>query len=568
MTQTRTGSPATTAFASQNMNHVFANVWRPKSFDAVIGQSHVVQALTHALSEGRLHHAYLFTGTRGVGKTSLARIFASCLNCEKGPTAKPCLQCQHCEAIAKGAVMDLIEIDAASRTKVEDTRELLESVQYLPSEARYKIYLIDEVHMLSGHSFNALLKTLEEPPSHVIFLLATTDPQKIPVTVLSRCLQFHLHPLSEPFIVQHLAKILKAEKIKFDEQALKLIAKMAAGSVRDALSLLQQAVDCGAGAVSLAETEAMLGFVPEISLAALLHEVAATRAHALFEGIAKLSERVVDFTQMFSAMMTLLHQVAQAQVLGEWEASQEVLALAEALSPEQVQLYYQIAMVGSRDLPYCHDKRQAFEMMLLRMLHFQPIVSESEASAGAFSTSVEEPPTFPVSNGGHEEKRPVVAPQIALKSTEREIKRERASPLSNTDAMQTVSPSSGSEEPLQFSDWETLLQALKLEGTTHLLAQNCSLGQHEADTITLHLEAKFAPMKTEAAEKRLAAALERHFKKPIGLQIILQTTAGQTPSARKQQAEAKRVDTIRDTLMQDAKVKDLLETFDGKLTIE
>ncbi|WKE64438.1 DNA polymerase III subunit gamma/tau [Gallaecimonas kandeliae] len=348
---------------------VLARKWRPQQFSALVGQEHVVRALNNALAQNRLHHAYLFTGTRGVGKTTLARIFAKSLNCETGVTPTPCGQCSTCLEIERGNFVDLIEVDAASRTKVEDTREILDNVQYRPSRGRYKVYLIDEVHMLSRHSFNALLKTLEEPPEHVKFLLATTDPQKLPVTILSRCLQFNLKSLSPELISNHLSYVLGEEQLGFEAPALKLLAKAANGSMRDALSLTDQAIAHGNGQVLLDNVQSMLGTLDNRHAEHLLAAVVAGEGATLLAAIEQVAMMSPDYHGLLGDLLTLLHQAAIAQQLpGTQEEAAE--QLATALSPQQLQLFYQMVLHGRRDLPFCPDPRMALEMTLLRMLAF------------------------------------------------------------------------------------------------------------------------------------------------------------------------------------------------------
>lgn len=356
---------------------VLARKWRPKRFAEMVGQEHVLKALVNALDDDRLHHAYLFTGTRGVGKTSIARLFAKSLNCEQGVSSEPCGQCSACVEIAEGRFVDLIEVDAASRTKVEDTRELLENVQYAPTHGRYKVYLIDEVHMLSNSSFNALLKTLEEPPPHVKFLLATTDPQKLPMTVLSRCLQFNLKNLTAERIQQHLDFVLQAESIPFETAALWLLARSADGSMRDALSLTDQAIAFGAGAVNETDVRAMLGTIDQHLVYRILQQVAAHQPQAVLEAVQSLAEFSPDYQGVLGDIVSLLHRVALAQVvpaavdnsLGDRD---QVLALAQQMRAEEVQLYYQVALMGRKDLPLVPEPREGLEMTLLRMLAFRP----------------------------------------------------------------------------------------------------------------------------------------------------------------------------------------------------
>lgn len=356
---------------------VLARKWRPRSFREMVGQTHVLKALINALDSQRLHHAYLFTGTRGVGKTTIARIIAKCLNCETGITSSPCGECSVCREIDEGRFVDLIEIDAASRTKVEDTRELLDNVQYAPSRGRFKVYLIDEVHMLSSHSFNALLKTLEEPPPYVKFILATTDPQKLPATILSRCLQFSLKNMTPERVVEHLTHVLGAENVPFEDDALWLLGRAADGSMRDAMSLTDQAIAFGEGKVLAADVRAMLGTLDHGQVFDVLHALIEGDAKALLEAVRHLAEQGPDWNGVLSEMLNVLHRVAIAQALPEGVDNghgdrDRVLALAQALPAEDVQFYYQMGLIGRRDLPLAPDPRGGFEMVLLRMLAFRP----------------------------------------------------------------------------------------------------------------------------------------------------------------------------------------------------
>ncbi|MBM1203104.1 MULTISPECIES: DNA polymerase III subunit gamma/tau [Pseudomonas] len=356
---------------------VLARKWRPRSFREMVGQTHVLKALINALDSQRLHHAYLFTGTRGVGKTTIARIIAKCLNCETGITSTPCGECSVCREIDEGRFVDLIEIDAASRTKVEDTRELLDNVQYAPSRGRFKVYLIDEVHMLSSHSFNALLKTLEEPPPYVKFILATTDPQKLPATILSRCLQFSLKNMTPERVVEHLSHVLSVENVPFEDDALWLLGRAADGSMRDAMSLTDQAIAFGEGKVLAGDVRAMLGTLDHGQVFDLLHALIEGDAKAMLEAVRHLAEQGPDWNGVLSEILNVFHRVAIAQALPDGVDNghgdrDRVLALAQALPAEDVQFYYQMGLIGRRDLPLAPDPRGGFEMVLLRMLAFRP----------------------------------------------------------------------------------------------------------------------------------------------------------------------------------------------------
>jgi len=356
---------------------VLARKWRPRNFREMAGQGHVLKTLINSLDNNRLHHAYLFTGTRGVGKTTIARILARCLNCEEGITSAPCGQCSACKEIDEGRFIDLIEVDAASRTKVEDTRELLDNVQYSPTRGRFKVYLIDEVHMLSGHSFNALLKTLEEPPPHVKFLLATTDPQKLPVTVLSRCLQFNLKNISPERLVEHIKHILGEEKIPFEEPALWQLGRAAQGSVRDCLTLLDQAIGYCEGNITDSDVRAFLGTIDQGVIHELVNALVHEDAARVMEIIENAADHAPDFSAVLADLQSYLHRVAIAQAVPEGIDNaqgdrKQVLEHAAAIPAETLQLYYQVALKGRADMPYAIDARSGLEMALLRMLAFTP----------------------------------------------------------------------------------------------------------------------------------------------------------------------------------------------------
>ncbi|MFK0094301.1 DNA polymerase III subunit gamma/tau [Pseudomonas sp. NPDC090592] len=390
---------------------VLARKWRPRSFREMVGQAHVLKALINALDNQRLHHAYLFTGTRGVGKTTIARIIAKCLNCETGITSTPCGTCSVCREIDEGRFVDLIEIDAASRTKVEDTRELLDNVQYAPSRGRFKVYLIDEVHMLSTHSFNALLKTLEEPPPYVKFILATTDPQKLPATILSRCLQFSLKNMSPERVVEHLSHVLAEENVPFEPDALWLLGRAADGSMRDAMSLTDQAIAFGEGKVLAADVRAMLGSLDHGQVYGVLQALLEGDARALLEAVRNLAEQGPDWAGVLAEMLNVLHRVAIAQALPEAVDNgqgdrEQVLALAQALPAEDVQFYYQMGLIGRRDLPLAPDPRGGFEMVLLRMLAFRPADTDDAPKPVLKPVGISQATADPAT--------PVAAPAVAV----------------------------------------------------------------------------------------------------------------------------------------------------------
>ncbi len=375
---------------------VLARKYRPSSFTELAGQEHVLRALVNALDQNRLHHAYLFTGTRGVGKTTIARILARCLNCEQGVSSTPCGECSNCVEISEGRSVDLIEVDAASRTRVEDTRELMDNVQYMPTRSRFKVYLIDEVHMLSNHSFNALLKTLEEPPEHVKFLLATTDPKKLPITVLSRCLQFNLKNMTPEQVVNYLQSILQTEGVEYEEDALWQLGRAANGSMRDALSLTDQAIAYGNNAITDDDVRGLLGTIDQRQVFQLLDHISSQDGAALLAQVAHMAEFAPDYAGLLAEMLAVLHRVAIAQkvpdAVDNSQGDKELItALAAQMTPEDVQLFYQIGLIGQRDLPYAPEPRSGFEMILLRMLSFVPAGQPDDPGGGAGQGSSSNP---------------------------------------------------------------------------------------------------------------------------------------------------------------------------------
>lgn len=422
---------------------VLARKWRPRSFREMVGQTHVLKALINALDNQRLHHAYLFTGTRGVGKTTIARIIAKCLNCETGITSTPCGTCSVCREIDEGRFVDLIEIDAASRTKVEDTRELLDNVQYAPSRGRFKVYLIDEVHMLSTHSFNALLKTLEEPPPYVKFILATTDPQKLPATILSRCLQFSLKNMSPERVVEHLSHVLQAENVPFEADALWLLGRAADGSMRDAMSLTDQAIAFGEGKVLAADVRAMLGSLDHGQVYGVLQALLEGDARALLEAVRNLAEQGPDWSGVLAEMLNVLHRVAIAQALPEAVDNGQgdrdrVLALASALPAEDVQFYYQMGLIGRRDLPLAPDPRGGFEMVLLRMLAFRPADTDDAPKPVLKPVGISQATADPAT--------PVAAPAVAVEAPAVAVSQPApVAPAPQVEAAPVVAPTPAAE---------------------------------------------------------------------------------------------------------------------------
>ncbi|TGO02371.1 DNA polymerase III subunit gamma/tau [Candidatus Thiomargarita nelsonii] len=479
---------------------VLARKWRPHNFPEMVGQKHVLRALTNALENDRLHHAYLFTGTRGVGKTTIARILAKSLNCEKGVSAYPCGQCTSCCEVDEGRFVDLIEVDAASRTKVEDTRDLLDNVQYAPTRGRYKVYLIDEVHMLSNHSFNALLKTLEEPPPHVKFLLATTDPQKLPPTILSRCLQFNLKRLPLEEIIQHLTKIVDDEGLEYETQALRLLAQAADGSLRDALSLLDQAIAYGAGKLSSEDVDSMLGNLDQNVVLELIKGLATNDAPGLLQQISHLAEQNPDFITVLGEMLSLLQQIALAQVVPATVDAldgEAILQLAKQLSPEDVQLFYQIALLGRRDLPLAPEPRGGFEMLMLRMLAFRP--------DNAAQVPQSEAPTYAIPS-------PPVSPQVA----------------------EPPPPSSGAD------DWKSIANSLEVKGMVKQLALNCELKQRDSKTWHFSLAPKHKTLLRPERTKQIEELLKKQYSDLQSVHIRVEHPKTETPAIAQQRIQESR----------------------------
>lgn len=499
---------------------VLARKWRPRRFDELVGQKHVVRALANALDQQRLHHAYLFTGTRGVGKTTVARILARSLNCETGVTSTPCGRCTACTEIDEGRFVDLIEVDAASRTGVDDTRDLLENVQYAPTRGRYKVYLIDEVHMFSNSSFNALLKTLEEPPPHVKFLLATTDPKKLPVTILSRCLQFNLRRLLPEEIEAQLARITAAEGVSAEAGALRLLATAADGSLRDALSLLDQAIADGGGRLMEAEVAAMLGTIDRDQVYRVLERLADADAPGLLAVVADMAAAGCDFDAALAELLGSLQRIAVRQVLGERAPADDdtrIAALAARIAPEDCQLYYQIGLLGRRDLALAPDPRGGFEMTLLRMLAFRP--------AGEMAA----PP--PASDGG--------------------ARRTAAAALPAQPGPQ---------------EWEQAIDAMELTGLARELAANCVLDGVEDGTFRLRLDPRCAHLRNARLEQRLEEWLRARYGAGVRLQLTVAEAAdAETPVARRARREREQQDAAAQAIAADPNVQAICARFDARV---
>ena len=508
---------------------VLARKWRPGRFEEVIGQEHVVRALMNSLSAERLHQAYLFGGTRGVGKTTIARILAKALNCSDGIVAEPCGVCDACISIDEGRFVDLIELDAASHTGVENMREMLENTQYTPALGRYKIYLIDEVHMLSRFSFNALLKTLEEPPPHMKFFFATTELRKVPVTVLSRCLQFSLKRVPVAGIQGHLGKICEAEEgVTAEPQGLAALARAAEGSVRDALSLLDQAIASNGGNVSGDSVSAMLGSIESAHVLGIINALASGNGSALLAEVSDLDEHAPNYSAYLDEIMSTLQRIAVIQLVGSGISEEEMApleALSKSLSPEDVQLYYQIALHGRRDLAFCRDYRVAFEMTLLRMLAFRPADENMPPSKG-----------------------PVRRKDYVSRSVE-----PAADPKKEISTHDTI------------QDWGLLLQASKVAGAARQLAEHCVLKTAEDRRLELVIAEEYVHLNTQKIRERLQSILTEHLGWDVAISITTGEPTDVTPAQSRRASEDQRMRTAREAIESDSTVQAMQVAFDAVL---
>ncbi len=598
---------------------VLARKWRPQIFKEMVGQEHILQALINALDHDRLHHAYLFTGTRGVGKTTVARILAKCLNCEVGVSSQPCGECAACLEIAEGRSVDLIEVDAASRTKVEDTRELLENVQYAPTRCRYKVYLIDEVHMLSTSSFNALLKTLEEPPPHVKFLLATTDPQKLPATVLSRCLQFNLKNMSPELIVGYLQSVLQQESIASDESGLWLLARAANGSMRDALSLADQAINFCSGQLNENDVRAMLGTVELSFVYKLLAAVASQNAAEALQIVAQLSEHAPDYAGTLQELIALIHRVAVAQAVpaavdnSRGDAAQ-VTELAHSITAEDAQLFYQTALIGKRDISLAADLRSGLEMVLLRMIAFRPglVIDEAlteaelkpaaaavnQADAGEAADPSKKPEPAALAS------EPLAEPLIQSRRPECAAQALASPPSPSQGPEITPSPPSGEPSPrgsaypqqqaakterefqlqpearhpqssgascaaaLEPGKWAELFEALQLKGLVYSVASNTELRQVDGNKAYFVLDEATASLYSDHHVEKMQAALTDYLGQPLEVSLEIGVPRYETPAALARRMLAERQQGAVRSIEGDPRVQLLLNRFEGSLDIE
>ena len=532
------------------MSLALARKYRPKTFSTLVGQDHVVRALTNALNQNRLHHAYLFTGTRGCGKTTLARILAKALNCETGITATPCGTCNACLEIDRGRFVDLLEVDAASNTQVDAMRDLLDNAQYAPTAGRFKVYIIDEVHMLSKSAFNAMLKTLEEPPAHVKFILATTDPQKVPVTVLSRCLQFNLRQMASTTVFAHLQTVLAQENIHAEPAALQLIARAAAGSMRDALSLTDQAIAYGNQTINEADVRAMLGAIDQGYLFEILQALQAGNGELLIEKAKQMEARSLSFEAALNDLASLLHQISIAQTVPKSIADDlperaQLLDLSEKIAAESLQLYYQIALLGRRDLTLAPDEFAGFSMTLLRMLAFTPQEAAKAANtanrASAPAALALKVPMAPAI------ETPIASPQESPKANAPEQEKP------NENANQTASP--------QFNgDWRGLVENHLKLGLARALALQCELVSYDEHSMQLRVTAQHKHLINANYQQKLAEAINQFFGKKIALSIAISDEAN-TPAMQKTVEKAELQNHTETAILQDPFVQGLMQNL-------
>ena len=546
---------------------VLARKWRPRRFAELVGQEHVVRALTHALQSGRIHHAFLFSGTRGVGKTTIARIFAKSLNCERGVSAEPCGECAICRDIDVGRFMDLLEIDAASNTGVDDVREVIENAQYRPARGAFKVYLIDEVHMLSRNAFNALLKTLEEPPEHAKFLLATTDPQKLPVTVLSRCLQFNLKRLSDEQIAGQLQRILQAEAIDFDADSVAELARGGNGSMRDALSLLDQAIAYGGGRLGGDDVRSMLGTIDRSRVAGLLQAIADDNAQALFERIAEIAEFAPDFATVLDEVAVLLHRVSMRQFLGAavGEVGPELDGIAQSISVEETQLLYQLAITGRRDLGMAPNQRAGFEMTLLRMLAFRPGTSADTVASSALGRSA------PVASGHALPTRSAVSARVAPKvsrspATEPATRTQTSAHVPVPAAAPPEPIATSNSGPLDAKRWQSLLaSAVGLRGPARELAHNVVPLELTDGRLRLGLAPQFEHLRSSGMLRSLTTALTPALGAGLKIQIETLDAVSETVAEQLRRDRSQRQAQAEASIAEDPAVQQLMSQFDARV---
>jgi DNA polymerase-3 subunit gamma/tau len=574
---------------------VLARKWRPRSFAEMAGQEHVLQALINALDNNRLHHAYLFTGTRGVGKTTIARILSKCLNCEKGIGSVPCGECASCNEINDGRFMDLIEVDAASRTGVDDMRDLLDNVQYAPSRGRYKIYLIDEVHMLSKSSFAALLKTLEEPPPHVKFLFATTDPQKLPITVLSRCLQFNLKNLSAERITQHLQFVLGEEQVPFEEAALWSLARAADGSMRDALSLTDQAIGHGGGQVNETEVSSMLGTIERGYVVDICNALSSGTGSDVLGAVARMAEQAPDYDLALADVLSIWHQVAILQAVPEAldkgvSHYSALISLAEEVSREDAQLFYQICLLGRKDLHLAPDLKSGFEMIMLRALAFRPLppnkiiaaepAAPQEAEPAVKKSETVAPVESPRPKAVGETKAIVIdspeqaiealieVPKVEQKSVQEENSGLDKTSLNQQASVDTDPPESKGKISLQNfnpNNWIEIRKQLNIGASLGEIASHCLYRGREGDQLNFLIDSGETSLYDTAHQQSLAVALGEYFEQSLTVDICFGVAEQETPRAANIRENSERLAEAVNVLNNDSEVIKFKTVFDGTL---
>ena len=534
-----------------------ARKWRPRDFSQMVGQEHVVNAIKHALDTNRVHHAFLLTGTRGIGKTTLARILAKSLNCQtNGVSSSPCNTCTNCIAVDEGRFIDLIEVDAASRTKVDDTRDLLDNVQYAPTTGEYKIYLIDEVHMLSGHSFNALLKTLEEPPPHVKFVLATTDPQKLPVTVLSRCLQFYLKALSIEQIASQLKNILNQEKIAFEDVAIRLLARSAKGSMRDALSLLDQTIAFGGGKVEEAHVREMLGLVDDRFVFRILDALAANDANQILEVSAEMASKSVDFVNALEELLSKFHQISLLQfspdIDTETITDKDLLSnYVDEFDKETLQLFYQMTLLGKRDIYLAPDLRTGIEMTLLRMIAFAP-----EQSGDIQTATVKKPTSQSISPIAKKAEKPSSL-KDQFDQVEEPEKTVESNPQTTTELVSDVDLSS--------SNWSEFAQSLSVTGFAREVVMNSLFNESQGDIIELYVADSCSHLVNDKRKELIEKAFIEKLNRQVNLKLTVNDLTEKTPQQINKEKQDQNLLAAEQEILSDPNIKELMDNLDASI---
>lgn len=562
---------------------VLARKFRPNTFNEIVGQQHIITAISNSIKNNRIHHAYLFTGTRGVGKTTIARILAKTMCCEKKVNNNPCNKCRSCLEINQGCFIDLFEIDAASHTKVEETKEIINRAMYPPSQAKYRIFIIDEVHMLSKHSFNALLKTLEEPPEYVIFILATTNPEKLPNTILSRCLQFNLSPLSEELISTHLQQILDKEKIKYDKKALQLIAESAKGSLRDALSITEPMITFGDNNIDVKIAQQVLGTIPEEVVTSLILHIARQQPQEMLEKINLIAQQAVDFANVITQMLNILHKAAIAfavpqQVQYLSKQLQELLAVSSA---EQIQLYYQIAIKGQVDLSYAPSARQCFEIICIRQLSFK---LKNNASAESISLNLSSPSKSNKETVTSMAQQPATPNAINITKNHKTIEENTTTNINKfqSNALPTASikktPSNltinnniasnttlDTKLNLNKENWAKITASLKLSGMSKAIIQNAAFIKFEANNLQLGINKNKESLFSKMQQERIIAALNSYLDTTLQLTLVIQESDNDSPIAQQQQQRQQKISNTKKSMLSDPIVQNIVATFDAEI---